>query len=218
MISHEPIHLILARHGNTFEKGQKLVQVGSKTDMPLTGHGRVQAEFLGKYLAERQITPRGLYAGGLKRQIETAKIVGKELHFKGDIHEHEPALTEVDYGLWEGLTQEEIMEKWPLEYSAWTEESAWGEEIFGGTVRNHLIAIEKWLNKLREEYSSGDTVIGITSNGIIRFFYSFHDEEWSRLKKGKQMDILKVSTGHFCEILLFKNSISIKSWNVNPKE
>ena len=43
MIGKEPIRLILVRHGNTFEAGQKCVKVGSKTDMPLTAQGLRQA-------------------------------------------------------------------------------------------------------------------------------------------------------------------------------
>ena len=38
--------LLLARHGNTFEKGDKVVWVGARTDIPLTAKGRDQAAAL----------------------------------------------------------------------------------------------------------------------------------------------------------------------------
>ena len=39
--------LLLARHGNTFDKGDKVVWVGARTDLPLTAKGREQARALG---------------------------------------------------------------------------------------------------------------------------------------------------------------------------
>ena len=48
--------LLLARHGNTFNKGDKIVWVGARTDLPLTAKGREQALALGQALAP---SPRG---------------------------------------------------------------------------------------------------------------------------------------------------------------
>ncbi|MEI8366610.1 MAG: histidine phosphatase family protein [Parachlamydiaceae bacterium] len=216
MSAEAPIHLILARHGNTFESGQKPVQVGSQTDMPLTAEGKQQAHRLGRYLADRGVVPQAIYAGPLKRQIETATIVAEELHAKERIHTHEPALVEVDYGFWEGLADEEVMAKWPSEYKGWTQQAVWGTGIFGGSLQQHLMSIEKWLEELRKKYAPGDTVLGITSNGIIRFFHSLQRDAWERLVKEGRMQAIKVKTGHFCEIQLFKHSIKVISWNVAP--
>jgi broad specificity phosphatase PhoE len=212
VLRNEPIHLILARHGNTFEVGQPPLQVGVRTDLSLTAQGRIQAEQLAKFLTKTPLA--ALYAGTLKRQIETAQIItgSKETPTYLD----ESALTEIDYGLWEGLTSEEISRRWPAEYNAWTSESKWAHGIFGRTLEDHMHDIEIWLDALRKKYNPGDTVVAVTSNGIIRLFYSF-EEKWKTLQESKQMEQLKVKTGHFCELLLFPDSLKVKNWNQEPK-
>jgi broad specificity phosphatase PhoE len=212
-----PIRLILVRHGNTFEPGQTATQVGARTDLSLTDQGRNQAQYFAHYLASEQIYPHAIYAGALKRQIETAQILGSHLQVGNKIQLHEPALTEIDYGPWEGLTSHEITQQWPNEYKAWTAQSQW-PEIFGSTQECHLSDIKKWLNELRSVHVAGETVIGVTSNGVIRFFYSFQDKEWQNLIHTHRMEDLKVKTGHFCELLLFKDSLQIKNWNKNPRD
>lgn len=214
----KPITLILVRHGNTFEKGETPKQVGSRTDLPLTADGRKQAEDVALYLASKHQTPNAIYAGMLKRQTETAQIIGKILKVEDCIHLNEPALNEVDYGLWEGLTADEIASRWPNEYANWAETSQWGHGIFGGDFNQLMRGIRKWIEVIKDSYHPGDTVIGVTSNGIIRFFYSFLPLEWNRQIEGRKMEDLKVKTGHFCELLLFQDEVQVKNWNKAPKK
>ena len=215
MIGHAPIRLILARHGNTFEAGEVPVQVGARTDKALTTHGREQAGRLAEYLKSTGITPTAIYAGTLKRQIETAQIVAGKFHAADRLHLNESALTEIDYGQWEGLTSEAISTQWPKEYENWTAQAHWPQRIFGKSEKEHIEAIEKWLNALRHQYASHDTVVGVTSNGIIRYFYALDGKEWERMAHERQMDALKVKTGNFCELFLFKDGLKVNRWNEN---
>ncbi|MCL4553141.1 MAG: histidine phosphatase family protein, partial [Candidatus Marsarchaeota archaeon] len=91
------IRLFLLRHGNTFETGQTPVQIGAKTDLPLTNKGREQAAAFAQFMTQLP-TPAAIYAGSLKRQIETAQIVAQALHAETLLHLNEEALTEIDYG------------------------------------------------------------------------------------------------------------------------
>ena len=213
----EPIRLILVRHGNTFEKGETPTQVGAQTDIPLTALGRQQAEDFARYLMGRGIDPKAIYAGALKRQTETARIVGKVLGADARVYLGETALTEVDYGLWEGLTADEIDRGWPSEYKEWHEVARWGEGIFGGEFSQHVKGIGKWLEMVRRTYSSGDAVVAVTSNGTIRFFYTFLPGEWQRLVQERKMEDLKVKTGHFCELLLFRDKVEVVQWNISSR-
>lgn len=210
------IRLILARHGNTFEAGQIPTQVGARTDLSLTSKGRAQAQDLATYLREEKIVPAAIYAGTLKRQVESAQIVGQILCIEERIRLNEPSLTEIDYGLWEGLTAEVVSARWPEEYVGWSEQSKWPSEIFRGALQTHLKEIDRWLAELRRSHAPGDTVLALTSNGIIRFFHSYDPQEWDRLQRGRQMESLKVKTGHFCELLLSPNELKVKRWNANP--
>lgn len=42
---------VIVRHGNTFAAGEPPRRIGARTDLPLTGHGRAQAEALGAHFA-----------------------------------------------------------------------------------------------------------------------------------------------------------------------
>ncbi len=201
------IRLILLRHGNTFEAGQTPTQVGARTDLPLTEEGRNQALYFARYLASEKIWPQAIYAGGLKRQIETAQITGRHLEVENKIQLHEPALTEIDYGAWEGLTADEIQKQWPSEYKAWATQSQW-PKLFDSTREGHLHGIKKWLQQLRDAHNPGETVVGVTSNGILRLFHSLQERDG--------IEELKVKTGHFCELLLEKDRVQIQKWNQDP--
>lgn len=212
----KPIHLILVRHGNTFEAGETPTQVGARTDLPLTAAGRKQAEDIARYISSRKTMPSAIYAGTLKRQIETAHLIGKTLGIEDRIHIDTPGLTEIDYGLWEGLTADEIASRWPVEYADWTEQSRWAKGIFGGDTVELIKGIQEWLDGLKRSHRPGDTVVGVTSNGILRFFYALNPLEWERLAKERKMETIKVKTGHLCELDLFHDRVHVKSWNKNP--
>lgn len=207
------IRLFLLRHGNTFESNQTPTQVGAKSDLPLTLQGCEQAKNFSRYLLSEKISPQAIFSGALQRQRKTAEIIGEPLHLETRC---EGALTEIDYGAWEGLTAEEIASKWPNEYLNWTHAGLWPEKIFKESLETHLTAIRSWLERLRKTFSSGDSVVGVTSNGVMRFFYSLLETEWRQLIQNRQMEKLKVKTGHFCELLLSKDAIQIQSWNAKP--
>ncbi len=67
--------LLLARHGNTFNKGDKVVWVGARTDLPLTAKGREQAQALGEALAPFAPRIKRVIAGPLLRTNEQAAII-----------------------------------------------------------------------------------------------------------------------------------------------
>ncbi|MBJ7449874.1 MAG: histidine phosphatase family protein [Parachlamydiales bacterium] len=213
------IRLIIVRHGNTFESGQTPVQVGLKTDLPLTEKGCLQAEYFAKYLEVKNIKPKAVYAGSLKRQVKTAQIVCKYLHIQDALKLNEPALNEIDYGLWEGLSTEDIQSKWPDDYANWTEESRWADGIFAQSLGHHIKAIQSWIKQLLQTYKANDCIIGVTSNGIMRLFQTFQTTQWQQLVHDRNMEKIKVKTGHFCDLLIDDDgSVQIQSWNVNPQD
>ncbi len=183
------------RHGNTFEEGQTAVQVGARTDLPLTAKGRQQALQMAHYLKSEGILPKRIFAGNLQRQKESAQLIAKELKLEVEILS---ALTEIDYGLWEGLTAREIERKWPKEQAEWSEKLQWPSHIFQGTFENHQTQLHLWLETLKKQYPN-ETILGVSSNGLLRFFRNE-----------------KVKTGHFCELHLQGNEVLIHRWNQSP--
>jgi len=204
------IRLILLRHGNTFEDHQTPTQIGARTDLPLTEKGKMQAEQMAHFLKTQGIVPSAIYRGPLKRQAQTAQILGQHFQIADQIV---PTLNEIDYGPWEGLTSEEIRQKWPQPYDSWTTRSVWPHSIFASPLP--LEGIKQWLAHLQKTHPS-ETILAVSSNGLIRFFYAFQKEKWDLLAQQSEMEKIKVKTGHFCEVHLTANGIEIHSWNQNP--
>ena len=75
-------------------------------DSPLSELGRQQAGLLGQRLASQPFT-RAI-ASDLTRAVETARATGHAF-------EQDPLFREFDVGVWEGLTRDEVMERYPDE-------------------------------------------------------------------------------------------------------
>jgi len=190
------MRLILARHGNTFEKGEVPLQIGARTNLPLTQYGINQAAMIAKYLKDQKIVPTAIFAGSLLRQTQSAEVVAKEF---GQSYRYEKALNEIDYGPWEGLSAEEIESRWPQEFIDWNSQGKWAEGIFGRSFEEHKLSMEKWFLELKKSNDQNGCIVAFTSNGLLR---SFRSE--------------KVKTGHFCEMELLHDSLQIKKWNISP--
>ena len=108
--------LLLCRHGNTFNKGEKVFMVGSRNDMELTKEGREQAESLGDALNHANLIPERIIAGPLKRTVEFAEIIRTKLSSDSKSEQSsariDNRLRELDYGEWEGLSDPEIKARW----------------------------------------------------------------------------------------------------------
>lgn len=184
------------RHGNTFEEGQTPIQIGLRTDLPLTPFGKRQAGQMAEYVRQKWGTVSAIFAGRLKRQMETASAIADLLAMAV---ERAAVLNEIDYGLWEGLTTEQIAHGWPLQYTRWSANAEWQSAIFQGQAQEHVQNLQNWFAELHHKFPAS-TLLAVTSGGILRLI---HNE--------------KVKTGHFCEIDLGRDSTSIVSWNQSPK-
>ena len=58
--------LIIARHGNTIEKGETPRRVGARTDLPMVDSGRVQARGIGHWLKTNGLYPEAVYSSQLQ--------------------------------------------------------------------------------------------------------------------------------------------------------
>ena len=99
--------LIVARHGNTFEKGDTILRVGARTDLPLTAEGRAQGRRLGEKLSELGFRPSAFYSAPLRRTLETASEIAlaQGINAKPIVEEF---LTELDYGEDDGRPEAEV--------------------------------------------------------------------------------------------------------------
>lgn len=89
------------RHGQTDWNAQARLQ--GSTDIPLNDTGREQARIAAGFMADEGITR--IIASPLSRALETAQIVGARI---GITPELDPRLTERNFGLFEGMTIDEV--------------------------------------------------------------------------------------------------------------
>ena len=108
------MRILLARHGETGWNAAGRVQGASDTD--LNDNGRIQAEELGRRLAESGEKIDVCYASPKRRAFETAEIACRRLGLTPIPVED---LREVSFGVWEGRTWPEIERQWPEEYEAY---------------------------------------------------------------------------------------------------
>ncbi|HLK87578.1 MAG TPA: histidine phosphatase family protein [Candidatus Binataceae bacterium] len=107
--------LVIVRHGETV--GHSSIRYYGRTDVALSDLGRRQMRAARAWLSAQEGTMpfAAVFASPLVRATEAARIIaghGTHVVEIGD-------LAEVDFGLFEGLTAEEIAERYPEEYRRW---------------------------------------------------------------------------------------------------
>lgn len=207
--------VFLYRHGNTFDKGDKVVQVGLKSNLPLTIKGKQQAQVFADYLKQSNVPIQAIYCGDLKRQSESAQIIHQQFQ-NAALNLSESALDEIDYGRWEGLKAEDIESQWPVQANDWHNSAKWPQDIFNGSLYKHLDAIANFIHHLCQTHQSNDHIVLVSSNGIIRLFLKF-TKLWDKICENGLMLDYKVGTGNFCKVILQSpNDIDIVQWNEKP--
>ena len=98
--------ILFVRHGETDWNLERRVQ--GHTDRPLNETGRAQARALAAELSDERLT--AVYSSDLVRAHETAAIVAEPHGLEVTVL---PDLRERDFGTWEGLTDDEIRNRFP---------------------------------------------------------------------------------------------------------
>ncbi len=107
--------LFLIRHGQS--EWNKLNMIQGQKNTVLTDFGKKQALSIGNRLINEDIDI--IYTSDLARAYTTAKIISDVIHKPLISSEF---LREISFGPWEGLSIQEIQEKYRDEYSIWLKE------------------------------------------------------------------------------------------------
>lgn len=106
-VSHDiTIHFI--RHAETDENVCHPPRFGS-ANARITARGREQAEKLGEYLREHQITPDIIYASHYERAHETAAIIAKSIGYQEQGIIRDERLREISRGDWTGKLHSDVL-------------------------------------------------------------------------------------------------------------
>lgn len=156
--------LLLTRHGETDWNLQRRIQGSTDTDLNETG--RRQAMQLAESLLLSEDRPDIVYTSGLKRALETAEIAAKRLQITCLIH---PGLEEIGFGLWEGLTWEQVEDKYPELYQIWHTDRRYGHPPEGESYQDLLNRVVPALQDIiqKEGGSSADRRILIVTHSAV---------------------------------------------------
>ena len=103
--------LYLIRHGETVNTGGETFRYNGHLDVDITENGISQIRRVAERLRSRPL--KGIYSSDLIRTQKGAAILAE--NFSAIKREAFPDLREVKQGIWEGLTLQEVWEKYPEE-------------------------------------------------------------------------------------------------------
>lgn len=156
--------LLLTRHGETDWNLQRRIQ--GSTDTNLNETGRTQAMQLAESLLLSEDRPDIIYTSGLKRALETAEITAGRLQIPCLIH---PGLEEIGFGLWEGLTWEQVEDRYPELYQIWHTDRRYGHPPEGESYQDLLNRVVPALQDIiqKEGGSNADRRILIVTHSAV---------------------------------------------------
>jgi probable phosphoglycerate mutase len=159
--SEVPTMLYLVRHGETVLTPLRKFSGTGPLNPELTEKGLSQAAAVAKEIAK--LKPEVLIASPLMRTTQTARAIadatGLEINF-------DEIWYELSFGDWDGLSFEEVKEKFPDEYQSWLNSSSYAPA--GGESYDQAgIRVEEALEKVAAVYP-GQRVVVVTHNGVIK--------------------------------------------------
>jgi broad specificity phosphatase PhoE len=155
--------LFLVRHGETIWNSER--RYIGRTDLSLSDKGFEQAQNLAQRFAKKNEGEKiqAIWTSPLKRSVETAKIIGKEIGLEPEIINE---LIEVDFGEWEGLTYEEIKEKFGDLIDRWLFSPSIVEIPSGESWRSLTERVRNFLTQASRRPEK--VALAITHGGIIK--------------------------------------------------
>lgn len=208
------MNVMLARHGNTFEANEPAYYVGSQHDLPLVALGLEQAKAIGLTLKQQGVDLAGVYTGPLQRMRSTAQVALRAMN--SPLQEVvDERLNELDYGLWSGLTSQEV--RWRFgnaDYEAWERQSRWPQLGEWRESEDMVITrIHEFAHDLLSLHAADDQILVVASNGCLRYFLTLIPGAFEHQVAEQQ---LKIGTGHLCQLQYLNNVWSLNYWNQKP--
>jgi len=203
------MRVFLVRHGNTFAAGDKVVWVGARTDLDLTPEGVTQAEAVGEALRFLGAKPGALYFGPLKRTVQSAWAIAPVFGLTPEQFHTCEELREIDYGIWEGRSNDEIRADYGSEaIDGWQKRNVWPDGFNWSPSLDRIKANWNGLMERIIDAGNGSDAIVVSSNGIFKLVAE---------ALGIPKDEAKMATGSISVLGVSKaGEISVELWNKRP--
>src|SRR5262245_39434316 len=152
------MRLFALRHGETAWTRER--RFSGSRDLPLTPQGERQAEALASALAAERVA--AVYASPLERTRRTAEIIARAQGLSVIV---EPALREMAFGQWEGLTRDEVETRWPELFGLWRTAPERAVPAGGESLLDVAGRAGKALQQITDHHPEGTVVL--VSHAIV---------------------------------------------------
>ena len=153
--------IFLIRHGETVLTPMKKFSGDGPLNPQLTETGLAQAEKVAAAIAA--FDPEVLIASPLKRTTQTAEAISR---LTGLPINFEEAWIECSFGIWDGLSIDEVKERYPTDYNSWVCSTSFAPPQ-GESYDNVAVRIDAAISQIAAEYP-GQRVAVVTHNGTIK--------------------------------------------------
>lgn len=153
--------LFWVRHGQTVANAEQRYQ--GTTDLPLSPWGREQAKALARRFAE--VPLRAIYSSPLLRARETAESIAAPHGLEVQV---ETALREMDFGLWEGQSLAEVLQRDRERWEQWRQRPEEVPPPGGETLNDVLLRLQPFLERLKGEWGEEDLVLVVSHTVPIK--------------------------------------------------
>ena len=156
-----PTEIFFVRHGETILTPERKFSGSGEPNPPLTPEGVAQATAVAPEVAK--LSPQVLISSPLQRTTQTAQAIAEIVDISIIFDE---AWFECAFGVWDGMSIEEVKEEYPEQYEAWVASSAYAPPQ-GESYDALGWRIEEAINNLVEKYPHQRIVV-VTHNGVIK--------------------------------------------------
>jgi len=193
--------IILIRHGQT--EWNRVERFRGRADVPLNDTGLAQAEATGQRVASdaspsRERQPVAIYSSPLSRAVKTAEAIAK--HFNLPVQTH-PGIADIDYGQWQGLTPDEVKERWPEFHHAWYSAPHTVRIPGGETLDDLRVRSMAMVNELAARHA-GQTIVlvghTVVNRVILLGVLGLGNDRFWRLRQDTcAINVFEVDSGEF---------------------
>ncbi len=153
--------LVITRHGQSIANAEH--RFAGHSDFDLSELGYAQAELVANYICTHE-SPTVIYSSDLLRAYHTAVPTAKRLGLEVIPTEE---LREIFAGEWEGMTTEEIAEKYTHDFDIWRNDYANSRCTGGESTAEVYHRILKTVSRLAEKHD-GCTIMLSTHATVVR--------------------------------------------------
>lgn len=158
------MNIYITRHGETRWNTEGRCQ--GSCDSNLTENGIKDAMRLGERVNDIRFD--AIYSSPLKRALDTAKYIRGNKETKIIIDDN---LKEINFGVWEGMTFDEIKENYPDQYNkVWNKPELY-EPVDGETIQYLMKRVKKVLDEIIKSNHNEDVLI-VTHAFVLKAIFA----------------------------------------------